>query len=65
VTRLLLDANLSSETADFLSLTFGFDVSALIAREQSGADDEEVIELAVVEDELALWVTYRKSLRYS
>ncbi|HEV3310754.1 MAG TPA: DUF5615 family PIN-like protein [Chloroflexota bacterium] len=65
MTRLLLDANLSSETADFLSLTFGFDVSALIAREQSGADDEEVIELAVVEDELALWVTYRKSLRYS
>jgi predicted nuclease of predicted toxin-antitoxin system len=46
VTKFLLDANISVQTADFLRESFGFDVVALQASHQATLRDEEVVALA-------------------
>jgi predicted nuclease of predicted toxin-antitoxin system len=44
--RLLLDENLSPETATFLRSAYDADVSPLVSRPEAGADDDVVAELA-------------------
>ncbi|MGH2615140.1 MAG: DUF5615 family PIN-like protein [Thermomicrobiales bacterium] len=44
--RLLLDANLSPETAAFLRATFGFDVVDLLSLGLSHLKDSEIVEMA-------------------
>lgn len=44
--KLLLDANLSPETREYLTETFLFDVIDLITENKSGLSDEEIVLLA-------------------
>jgi predicted nuclease of predicted toxin-antitoxin system len=46
VLKLLLDANLSRETAAFLSETFGYDAVDLVSLGLHHLDDDEVLEMA-------------------
>lgn len=52
--RLLLDANLSPETATFLREAYGCDVSPLVSRPEAGADDNVVAELARAENRIVV-----------
>lgn len=44
--KLLLDANLSPETREYLVKTFGFDVIDLITEKKSALGDEEIVMFA-------------------
>ncbi len=46
MTKLLLDANLSPETREYLIEAFSFDVIDLITENKSGLSDEEIVLLA-------------------
>ncbi len=46
IMKLILDANLSPKTADFLHRRFSFNVKSLIAENLGGLTDAEVIKLA-------------------
>lgn len=46
MTRFLLDANLSPETAAFLTRTFGFDVDSLQTRDRGTLADAAVVAMA-------------------
>ena len=52
--RLLLDANLSPETAIFLRKE-GFDVKSLIEEGICGIEDEKVVHIAKKEWKMSIW----------
>jgi predicted nuclease of predicted toxin-antitoxin system len=50
----LLDANLSPRTASFLSVTFGFDVVALLDMGLGHLDDDQVVAMAKREQRVVI-----------
>jgi predicted nuclease of predicted toxin-antitoxin system len=54
VTSFLLDANLSPESARYLAVAFGLDVTDLISQGLGHLRDQEVVELAKREDRVII-----------
>ena len=52
--KLLLDANLSPETREYLTETFLFDIIDLITENKSGLSDEEIVLLAKKEKRIII-----------
>jgi hypothetical protein len=54
VNRFLLDANLSPETAAFLTQTFGYDVASLLTLSRGTIPDKDVVAMAKDEDRVVI-----------
>jgi predicted nuclease of predicted toxin-antitoxin system len=54
VRKFLLDANLSTETAEYLREVFSFDVESLIEKDLAGLSDSEVVKMAKKEKRIII-----------